>query len=651
MVAKAKIQLTAEDQTRGAFASITRNFDRLKAQAGSLSGTLGGLAVAGQVAAVFERLHHSIELLDKLDDLQEKTGVSVEKLSELRYAGETTGTSFEQLQGGLNKLAKTMTEAAGGNKEAAATFDALGVEVTDSNGKLRATEDVLAEVATKFSGFEDGPAKAALAMRLFGRSGAEMIPLLNLGAAGLARNAEEARRLGAIYDKETAKAAADLNDNLAKLKLSSEGAAVAIAGPLVKALADFTGRAVDAKKEGDKFAQFLVGLEGLGNVAAYTSIPGQASLLMKFIKDSGTETAKSTKDIQAYVNALGGLNAGGGRGFVNPKVAAPVVPEPEKKEKKTDPLAEAKRYLEHLQKQLEKMQELTAVEQALKDIQMKRLGATTPELEKQIVAAARLVDLKQAEENNEKASKKAAEDAVKVATKHFEEFERYADSVATPFEKLQKQLKEISAAAEENGLLNGELVERLNAKAYNDYFDALDIRMEQTIDHSREMADAITGGLERAVIDGDKFSDVLRSIEKDILRIIFRTQVSAPFSDWLTGALGGGSSKPGGSLDPMGNPIGDGGGAGGGLLSSFGDWFGKLLSFDVGTSYVPHDMVAKIHKGEAIIPAAMNKPSGFGARASPQIHINVQGQVDRRTSQQIGRDVSEALRRSETRNG
>ena len=128
--------------------------------------TLAAAASAAAVASVA----HSISLLDSLDDISEKTGITVEKLSELRFAGEAVGTKFEDLQTGIRKLSKLMAEAAGGNKEAVAVFDALGVSATDSAGKLRDTGTVLEDIASKFSGYTDGAGKAALAQEVFGKS-------------------------------------------------------------------------------------------------------------------------------------------------------------------------------------------------------------------------------------------------------------------------------------------------------------------------------------------------------------------------------------------------------------------------------------------------------------------------------------------------
>lgn len=80
---------------------------------------------------------------------------------------------------------------------------------------------MLGDVAELFSLLPDGANKTALAVKLFGRSGAELIPLLNQGKEGLAEFDKLASDLGLTLDKETGKAAEDFNDNLTKLKLAT----------------------------------------------------------------------------------------------------------------------------------------------------------------------------------------------------------------------------------------------------------------------------------------------------------------------------------------------------------------------------------------------------------------------------------------------
>lgn len=328
---KAEIVLSAVDQTKAAFDRAARNLQGLGQQASALPAKFGTLGVAIGAAFSAGSLKSVVDTLDRLDDLSEKTGISVARLSELRYAGEVTGTSFESIATGTRKLAVNMAEAASGNKEAAATFKALGVEVTNADGSLRGQDEVLLDIAMRFAGYEDGAAKANLAQKAFGKTGEELIPLLNQGRAGIESLASEARKFGAVYDADVAKAAAEFNDNLKKIQLSAEGAAVTIAGPLVKSLADASTAFIEAKKNGEGFfgvlsrlTLLLPDLQKFG--AVLSGLPGFRFL--EIFQQSGKALTgpRTTEQIQERVNRenAGRTSAGGGRGFVNPKVVAPV---------------------------------------------------------------------------------------------------------------------------------------------------------------------------------------------------------------------------------------------------------------------------------------------------------------------------------------
>lgn len=101
-----------------------------------------------------------------------------------------------------------------------------------------------------------------------------------------------------------------------------------------------------------------------------------------------------------------------------------------------------------------------------------------------------------------------------------------------------------------------------------------------------EFAATFESAFEDAIISGKKFSDVIKAIGDDILRTVLRTQITEP----IFGANGIGALFGGGNL--------------------LGDIFSSLPSFDVGTDYVPRDMLAMVHKGEAIVPASQNKQGG-----------------------------------------
>ena len=161
---------------------------------------------------------------DAMSKLAQQTGVSVESFSALSYAANLAGVNQEKLSSAIVKLSKNMSDASQGISEAGKGFDALGISVKNANGTLKSSDQVLSEVAAKFAGYKGGAEKTALAVNIFGKAGAKLIPLLNGGADGLARLKEEAERFGVVIDTQAAKAAEEFNDNLTKLKAASEGA-------------------------------------------------------------------------------------------------------------------------------------------------------------------------------------------------------------------------------------------------------------------------------------------------------------------------------------------------------------------------------------------------------------------------------------------
>lgn len=256
-MADAKIVLSAVDQTKAAFASAQRNLGSLADMAASLPARFGtiGLAIAAAFSAV--TVKGAIDTLDRLDDMSEKTGIAVESLSALRYAGEVAGTPLEAIATSVKKLSVNMAAAAGGNKEASASFNALGISVKNADGSLRSQDAVLLDLADKFASYEDGAGKAAWAQKIFGKAGEEMIPLLNLGSAGIRKMREEAEQLGAVYGGDLAKEAAAFNDNLKKLEIRTEAAKVAIVGGLIPSLNELIDKFIIGRKHGIGFFESL----------------------------------------------------------------------------------------------------------------------------------------------------------------------------------------------------------------------------------------------------------------------------------------------------------------------------------------------------------------------------------------------------------
>jgi hypothetical protein len=257
--------LTASDKTQAAFASVGNGLGQLKTKSDTLfsafsGGVAGGLATGLLGAGFTAAIKGAIDDLDKLNEASERLGVSVEDLSALNFAGKMNGLEFEDMTTALTKLSVKMQEAAAGSKEAGALFSDIGVKVTDAGGKLKSADSVFAEIADRFSQFEDGASKTALAVDTFGKSGAKLVPILNGGAEGLKSMREEAASLGGIIDGKLAKQAADFNDNMDKLSILAGSVAKAIAGEMIPSLNKLAAEFIAARAAGMGFWESLTGI-------------------------------------------------------------------------------------------------------------------------------------------------------------------------------------------------------------------------------------------------------------------------------------------------------------------------------------------------------------------------------------------------------
>jgi len=218
------------------------------AMAQKLAGIGKGMAIAGAAitAAFGVIIKKTMDAGDQFDKMSLRTGISVETLSSLAYAADITGTSIEGMEIGLKFLTKGMDDASKGTGEAKDAFEELGISITDTEGNLRPTIDVMKEAATKIAAIENPTKQAALAMELFGaRSGTQLIPLLKEGGAGIEELMNKAKKLGITMSTEAASAAAEFKDRLTDLKGSLAGAGRMIGDTLIPALTPLIEKVVE----------------------------------------------------------------------------------------------------------------------------------------------------------------------------------------------------------------------------------------------------------------------------------------------------------------------------------------------------------------------------------------------------------------------
>ncbi len=244
-VVRALGKIRAASEKAGKSAGKGKGFGLLNEALEDMKGLLPQLGIAAAVAGLGALAKRAVDTADKIGKLSAKTGVSAQAISVFNVAGKTADATFEQLSGGLVKFNKTMGDLDRGSKDAGEA-----VRLLFGNSKALEglnSEQRLLKVVDAIGRMEAGYKKARAAQDFFGKSGADLIPLMNeLADGGFERAAEKARKLGLIIDEDLAEAAQRANDNMQDLKLAAEGAATQFAAGLAPAVADASKALLEA---------------------------------------------------------------------------------------------------------------------------------------------------------------------------------------------------------------------------------------------------------------------------------------------------------------------------------------------------------------------------------------------------------------------
>lgn len=216
---------------------------RLQAFAASVQGM--GLKLAGAGAAMLAPLIGAVQQFaamgDEVNKASERTGVAVEALSELAYAADQSGANLAVLEAGLRRMQTSILDAASGSKSAQESLSMLGLTVEQLAGL--SPDEQFKLLAERISRIEDPTLKAALAMKIFGRSGTQLLPLMAEGAQGIEALQKRARELGLTISKEDADAATLFGDTLDDLWKSVKAGVFAIGSALAPLLTDLAASA------------------------------------------------------------------------------------------------------------------------------------------------------------------------------------------------------------------------------------------------------------------------------------------------------------------------------------------------------------------------------------------------------------------------
>lgn len=232
------------EETKGKTSSFS---EKLKSGIGTVAkwGTAivgGATAVVGGLAKAAES---SASAADNIDKMSQKIGISREAYQELDFICSQSGMSVDTLQAGMKSLTSAMDGAANGTASNVEQFEKLGVSVTNADGSFRSQEEVMWDTMAALQSMDNQTEKARLATELFGRSGTELMPLLNGASGSIDEMKQQAHDLGLVLDDETIDSGVSLTDTLDQMKRSLSAVGTKLGAALMPVLEKFCNLIID----------------------------------------------------------------------------------------------------------------------------------------------------------------------------------------------------------------------------------------------------------------------------------------------------------------------------------------------------------------------------------------------------------------------
>lgn len=195
---------------------LKEKFSKLKSGVKKVAGVLATVGSAISVAggAILRASNQYAEMGDRIDKMSQKIGMSRKAFQEWDYIMSQNGGSVESLQMGFKTLTTQIEGVQKGSKDSVNAFNALGVSVKDANGQFRSQDEIFNDTIRKLQQIKNPTQKAMLANRLFGRSAAELRPLLNQEAEAVDNLRDKANKMGLVISDEDVENAVKFKDTM-----------------------------------------------------------------------------------------------------------------------------------------------------------------------------------------------------------------------------------------------------------------------------------------------------------------------------------------------------------------------------------------------------------------------------------------------------
>lgn len=225
-----------------------------------------GTAALAPIAAMVGRFESAGSALN---DMSQRTGMSVESLSSLSYAAGQTSATIEDVEAAARKMQKAIGAAAAGEKAGVDALKQLGLSY--SGIKSMSPDKQFDLIAKRVAAIKNPTSRAAAAMEIFGKSGTKILPMIS----DMEALRKKANDLGVVMSTKDAAAADSLGDSIGDLKsviMAAGNAIIAKFAPILEsAIQTIMGVVQSTKKWIDANSELVLSLTAL---AAKTALAG-----------------------------------------------------------------------------------------------------------------------------------------------------------------------------------------------------------------------------------------------------------------------------------------------------------------------------------------------------------------------------------------
>src|SRR6185437_14167609 len=229
-----------------AVSEMASKMSSAKGLSGALAIGFGGLATAGIAAAgaLATMAISGSDLVDKLSNMSQMTGISIRDLQTLGAMGATANVPLESVVDATRKFSEALTGTQRGGANLNGMLQELGITSRDMN-------TALGQLADAFSKMPDGAEKSAMAVELLGRSGLQLIPLLNQGKSGIQEFSDMVSQFGPNIDTNAIRATDEWQKSTERLTLSWDRFKTSLAGGVSVLSKIVDGMSATIKASGD----------------------------------------------------------------------------------------------------------------------------------------------------------------------------------------------------------------------------------------------------------------------------------------------------------------------------------------------------------------------------------------------------------------